>query len=143
MILQANKDKKTIASSYPCSLVERNNNIENYSEYKRNVVNYYLPPNFRKEIISRLNELYREEGGYGEIKRMKIKFLTEVLATASPGADLKKDKEISGYFTSGLTEVLTPRKSDPRPQSEVRGLSEMGQNLDGTRCNRVKSVKPC
>jgi len=37
-------------------------------------------------------------------------------------------------ITSGLTEVLTPRKSEPRPQSEVRGFSEMGQNLDGEAC---------
>jgi len=93
MIAQANKDKKTIASNYSLSLAERNNNTEYFREYYRTAVNYYLQPNFRKEIISRLNELQREEGGYGEIKRIKIKFLTEVLASARPGADLKEDKE--------------------------------------------------
>ena len=45
-----------------------------------------------------------------------------------------KGTQILLNLTSGLTEVLTPRKSEPRPQSEVRGFSEMGQNLDGETC---------
>jgi len=48
--------------------------------------------------------------------------------------------EILLRITLGIYEVLTPRKSEPRPQSEVWGFSEMGRNLDGTRCNRVKSL---
>jgi len=48
----------------------------------------------------------------------------------------KKEKLKFGrsQATSGLTEVLTPRKSEPRPLSEVRGFSEMEQNLDGEAC---------
>ena len=57
--------------------------------------------------------------------------------------------------TTGLTEVLTLRKFRSREDFPSNHSSELenpnrageifrdGQNLDGTRCNRVKSVKPC
>ena len=141
MGLQATKDKKIIVTDYAddCNIFPDDCNlfIDNYRDYKQRMGDYYSTPNFRKKIMLALNELSKEEGSFfcvnRERKRLKIKFLTEVLVTASPGVNLNKDKE---------NIKVSMRKCYARWQAAGHGLNEVFKGNDSRTMKLINLIVP-